>query len=62
MTAGRTAALLRGVNVGGVAMPMADVRARLTEAGAGDVRTFLASGNVVFDTPGDVDPAGHCRQ
>lgn len=53
----RTAALLRGVNVGGVAMPMADVRARLTDAGAGDVRTFLASGNVVFDPPDGVDAA-----
>ncbi|WP_328359800.1 DUF1697 domain-containing protein [Mycobacterium sp. NBC_00419] len=48
----RYAAFLRGVNVGGVTLKMADVAAALTEAGFGGVRTILASGNVVLDAPG----------
>ncbi|MGW7364958.1 DUF1697 domain-containing protein [Streptomyces sp. NPDC054841] len=43
------AALLRGINVGGHRkVPMADLRALLTELGHGDVRTYLQSGNAVF--------------
>jgi uncharacterized protein (DUF1697 family) len=43
------AALLRGINVGGhKKVPMAELRAVLTELGLGDVRTYLQSGNVVF--------------
>lgn len=45
----RTVALLRGVNVGGVAMPMAAVREAVEEIGGEGVRTFLASGNIVLD-------------
>jgi uncharacterized protein (DUF1697 family) len=45
----RYAAFLRGVNVGGVNMKMADVAAALTDAGFKNVRTILASGNVVLD-------------
>jgi uncharacterized protein (DUF1697 family) len=45
----RYAAFLRGVNVGGVNMKMADVAAALTDAGFTDVTTILASGNVVLD-------------
>lgn len=48
----RYAAFLRGVNVGGVTLKMADVAAALTEAGFGAVRTILASGNIVLDAPG----------
>jgi uncharacterized protein (DUF1697 family) len=44
----RYAAFLRGVNVGGVNMKMADVAAALTDAGFTDVTTILASGNVVL--------------
>ncbi len=45
-------ALLKGVNVGGNRMvPMAELRAALTERGYENVRTLLASGNVVLDTP-----------
>ena len=47
----RYAAFLRGVNVGGVTLKMADVAAALTEAGFGGVRTILASGNVLLDSP-----------
>jgi uncharacterized protein (DUF1697 family) len=41
-------ALLRAVNVGGRAVPMADLRAMLAGAGFDDVRTLLQSGNAVF--------------
>jgi uncharacterized protein (DUF1697 family) len=44
----RYAALLRGVNVGGVNLKMADVAATLTDAGFTDVKTILASGNVLL--------------
>ncbi|MGF2943880.1 DUF1697 domain-containing protein [Mycobacterium sp. Lab-001] len=45
----RYAAFLRGVNVGGVNLVMADVAAALTDAGFADVRTILAGGNVLLD-------------
>jgi len=42
-------ALLRAVNVGGTGkLPMADLRALCEKAGFTDVRTYIASGNVVF--------------
>jgi len=42
-------ALLRGVNVGGKhLLPMADLRAALTDLGLEDVATYVQSGNVVF--------------
>ncbi len=44
----RYVAFLRGVNVGGVNLKMADVAAALTDAGFSNVRTVLASGNVVL--------------
>ncbi len=47
----RYALFLRGVNVGGVTLKMADVAATLTDAGFGAVRTILASGNVLVDSP-----------
>ena len=49
----RYAAFLRGVNVGGVNLKMADVAAALEAAGFHDVRTILASGNVVLTGSGD---------
>jgi len=45
----RYVALLRGVNVGGITIKMADLRAALEGAGFSGVRTVLASGNVLFD-------------
>ena len=42
------AIFLRGVNVGGVTLRMADVRAALEALEVTDVRTLLASGNVVL--------------
>ncbi|BBZ29929.1 pyridoxamine 5'-phosphate oxidase [Mycolicibacterium madagascariense] len=49
----RYAAFLRGVNVGGVNLRMADVATALTGAGFTDVTTVLASGNVLLtsDSP-----------
>ena len=49
------AAFLRGVNVGGVNLKMADVAAALTDAGLADVRTILATGNVTLDSPATAD-------
>jgi uncharacterized protein (DUF1697 family) len=48
----RYAAFLRGVNVGGVNVKMAEVAAALRDAGFDTVRTILASGNVVLDARG----------
>lgn len=45
-------ALLKGINVGGHRrIAMADLRVALTDAGFDDVRTVLASGNVVLEAP-----------
>jgi uncharacterized protein (DUF1697 family) len=42
-------ALLRAVNVGGTGkLPMSDLKAICEELGFGSVRTYIASGNVVF--------------
>jgi uncharacterized protein (DUF1697 family) len=45
--------LLRAVNVGGATLPMADLRAIAAELGATDVATYIASGNLIADVPGD---------
>ncbi|MDO8106147.1 DUF1697 domain-containing protein [Isoptericola sp. b441] len=45
--------LIRAVNVGGATMPMGELRAVLSELGAAEPRTYLASGNAVADVPGD---------
>lgn len=47
----RFAVLLRGVNVGGITVKMADLRSTLERAGLQDVRTLLASGNAVVTAP-----------
>lgn len=44
------AAFLRGVNVGGVNLKMAEVADAFTEAGFTNVRTILASGNVLLES------------
>src|SRR6476469_9548370 len=46
-------ALLRGINVGGHRkVPMAQLRALAEELGFANVRTYVASGNLVFDGEG----------
>ena len=50
-------ALLRGINVGGHnKVPMASLRSGLADAGLTDVRTYIASGNVVLRVPEDGGP------
>ncbi|HEV2070758.1 MAG TPA: DUF1697 domain-containing protein [Acidimicrobiales bacterium] len=51
MAATRYVALLRGINVGGKnKVVMADLREAFTDAGFEGVRTYIASGNVLFRT------------
>ena len=44
-------ALLRAINVGGHTVSMERLRGLFTELGYTNVRTLIASGNVVFDAP-----------
>lgn len=46
----RKLALLRGVNVGGRMLPMAELREICGGLGWRDVRTYIQSGNVVFES------------
>ncbi len=48
------AAFLRGVNVGGVNLKMAEVATALADAGFTNVRTILASGNVLLESSAKV--------
>lgn len=53
--------LLRGVNVGGVKLPMAEFRDMLSGLGLQQVQTFIQSGNAVFraeDDPQEAIAAG----
>jgi len=51
----RYAAFLRGVNVGGVNLKMAEVAKAFEEAGFTNVRTILASGNILLESRSGVD-------
>ncbi len=52
----RYVAFLRAINVGGHTVKMDRLRALFEEMGFAGAKTFIASGNVVFDTSGtDVD-------
>jgi uncharacterized protein (DUF1697 family) len=48
----RFVALLRAINVGGHVVKMEALRKHFTRLGFGNVETFIASGNVLFDAPG----------
>jgi uncharacterized protein (DUF1697 family) len=48
------AAFMRGVNVGGVNLKMAEVATALTDAGFENVRTILASGNILLESSAGV--------
>jgi uncharacterized protein (DUF1697 family) len=50
----RFAAFLRGVNVGGVNLKMAEVASALSDAGFTEVRTVLATGNVLLESKSGV--------
>ncbi|MGB3373879.1 MAG: DUF1697 domain-containing protein [Microbacterium sp.] len=62
MTVERCALLLRAVNVSGRnRVPMAELRSLLAErTSLQNVSTYIASGNVIADAPGDIDAA--CAQ
>ena len=45
-------ALLRGINVGGKTLKMEKLRASCDELGFGSVRTYIQSGNVLFESAG----------
>jgi uncharacterized protein (DUF1697 family) len=51
----RYAAFLRGVNVGGVNLKMADVADALADAGFAEVRTILATGNIILESRAGAD-------
>jgi len=54
----RLIALLRAVNVGGTGkLPMQDLKAMCEALGFTNVRTYIASGNVVLDTDGSPEAA-----
>lgn len=48
----RWVAFLGGINVGGHRVKMDALRDEFSALGYTDVRTFIASGNVIFDAPG----------
>jgi len=50
---GRMVALLRGINVGGRVLPMAELRSLCAELGWDDVQTYIQSGNIVFSAAGN---------
>jgi len=50
-TSRRHVAFLRAINVGGHRVAMAELRAIFAGLGFGNVETFIASGNVIFDAP-----------
>lgn len=54
----RQIALLRGINLGKRRIGMEDLRRAFVDMGFADVRTLIASGNVVFSAPGGGDLAG----
>ncbi|MEO3948073.1 DUF1697 domain-containing protein [Gorillibacterium sp. CAU 1737] len=47
----RVCALMRGINVNGIAIKMAELKAAFAEMGYPDAKTLLATGNVVFSIP-----------
>ncbi len=57
----RYIALLRGINVGGHTARMEELRRLFEQLGLEEVRTYIQSGNVFFNTR-DADPAGLTRR
>ncbi len=45
--------LLRAVNVGGATLPMARLKAIAADLGGTGISTYIASGNLILDVPGD---------
>ncbi|MCS5722305.1 DUF1697 domain-containing protein [Herbiconiux sp. CPCC 203407] len=55
------AALLRGVNVGGITVTSADLAELFRSLGFSEVKTVLASGNVLFSTSEAASSTAHAR-
>lgn len=53
----RRLAFLRAVNLGGRTILMADLRRTFEQLGCTSVETFIASGNVIFDSSARSEPA-----
>jgi uncharacterized protein (DUF1697 family) len=51
----RRVILIRAVNVGGAKLPMAELKEIAADLGASDPTTYIASGNLIADVPGDPD-------
>lgn len=51
----RYALFLRGINVGGIKVPMADLQDCLLHLNLSNIKTFLQTGNVLFDS--ELSPA-----
>lgn len=45
------AMFLRGVNVGGIKVPMSELKLCLENLGLNEIKTYLQTGNVTFDSP-----------
>lgn len=56
------AALLRSVNVGGNRMKMEWLRALATSVGCENVRTIVATGNIVMSPPADLQATGRALE
>jgi uncharacterized protein (DUF1697 family) len=54
-------ALLRGVNVGGHTVKMAELRCHFTDLGLVNVRSYIQTGNVFFDSDDEERPALRLR-
>ncbi|HEY1110246.1 MAG TPA: DUF1697 domain-containing protein [Opitutaceae bacterium] len=53
----RSVAFLRGINTGGHRVAMTELRKQFETLGLKNVETYIASGNVIFDTPKGATPA-----
>ena len=47
-------AFLRGINVGNIRIKMTDLTRAFEDLGFKNVKTYLQTGNIVFDTEGDL--------
>jgi len=53
----RYVAFLRAINTGNRRIKMADLRALYEDLGYSDVATYIATGNIIFDSPSPPPPA-----
>ncbi|CAM9199382.1 unnamed protein product, partial [Ectocarpus fasciculatus] len=58
----RYVALLRGINVGGVTVKMNRLKLMFEKLGFHDVKTVLATGNVLFSSPDESQPLSELKE